>query len=370
MNNNIEVSISVVIPIYNGEEWIKRCILSVISQRVDNIEIICIDDGSTDRSFEILKKLEKEYNNLMVITQENQGVSVTRNTGIKNATGRWIAFLDVDDVWLPNIINKQKIKEWERNEFDLIAFKNCNSNEKITRFQMKGERQKQVILGGNSSIWCVSDHMGAMLYSRNIIDKYKIHFYEDLKYGEDTIFRLTNLYLSNKIYIENDTLYVYVKNKKSAMHTLKIEAVPYYESIIKGYLRMQTELNALKIIEKGEMTFGTDAAWIYLLDMAIAQCESLKGMKAVDEFQEKYSKIYQQKSYKLYEKQLKELDLMKNHRLIFECKYWFIGIVKYNFKKFYSLSLVYTMVERLKYRERKQIYDREELRKDRNFYGK
>lgn len=64
MNNNIEVSISVIIPIYNGEEWIKRCILSVISQGVDNIEIICIDDGSTDRSFEILKKLEKEYNNL------------------------------------------------------------------------------------------------------------------------------------------------------------------------------------------------------------------------------------------------------------------------------------------------------------------
>lgn len=106
------------------------------------------------------------------------------------------------------------------------------------------------------------------------------------------------------------------------------------------------------------MTFGTDAAWIYLLDMAIAQCESLKGMEAVDEFQKKYSKIYRQKSYKLYEKQLKELDLMKNYRLIFQCKYWFIGIVKYIFKKIYSLSLVYTMVERLKYRERKQIKEK------------
>lgn len=234
MKNNFEKSISVIIPVYNGVKWIERCILSVMAQEIKNIEIICIDDGSTDGSYEKLQNLKKKYNNLVVIRQKNQGVSVARNTGIKNAIGKWIAFLDIDDIWLPNVLTNKKIQEWEENKVDLIAFKNCNSNEKITRFQMKAERQKQIISGGNSSIWCVSDCMGAMLYSKNIIDQYGIHFYEELKYGEDTIFRLTNLYLSNKIYITNDTLYVYVKNRESAMHKLKINAVPYYESIIKG----------------------------------------------------------------------------------------------------------------------------------------
>lgn len=309
MKNNFEKSISVIIPVYNGVKWIERCILSVMAQEIKNIEIICIDDGSTDGSYEKLQNLKKKYNNLVVIRQKNQGVSVARNTGIKNAIGKWIAFLDIDDIWLPNVLTNKKIQEWEENKVDLIAFKNCNSNEKITRFQMKAERQKQIISGGNSSIWCVSDCMGAMLYSKNIIDQYGIHFYEELKYGEDTIFRLTNLYLSNKIYITNDTLYVYVKNRESAMHKLKINAVPYYESIIKGYLKMQKELNKLQIAEKGIMTFGTDAAWIYLLDMAVAQCENLKDLKDVDEFRKKYSEIYDEKNNRLSEKQLKELEL-------------------------------------------------------------
>ena len=351
MKNNFEKSISVIIPVYNGVKWIERCILSVMAQEIKNIEIICIDDGSTDGSYEKLQNLKKKYNNLVVIRQKNQGVSVARNTGIKNAIGKWIAFLDIDDIWLPNVLTNKKIQEWEENKVDLIAFKNCNSNEKITRFQMKAERQKQIISGGNSSIWCVSDCMGAMLYSKNIIDQDGIHFYEELKYGEDTIFRLTNLYLSNKIYITTDTLYVYVKNRESAMHKLKINAVPYYESIIKGYLKMQKELNKLQIAEKGIMTFGTDAAWIYLLDMAVAQCENLKDLKDVDEFRKKYSEIYDEKNNRLSEKQLKELELMKNQRLFFECKYWARGIIKNLSKRFFNLPGAYRIVERLKYKK-------------------
>ena len=90
MKNNFEKSISVIIPVYNGVKWIERCILSVMAQEIKNIEIICIDDGSTDGSYEKLQNLKKKYNNLVVIRQKNQGVSVARNTGIKNAIGKWI----------------------------------------------------------------------------------------------------------------------------------------------------------------------------------------------------------------------------------------------------------------------------------------
>lgn len=135
------------------------------------------------------------------------------------------------------------------------------------------------------------------------------------------------------------------------MHKLKINAVPYYESIIKGYLKMQKELNKLQIAEKGIMTFGTDAAWIYLLDMAVAQCENLKDLKDVDEFRKKYSEIYDEKNNRLSEKQLKELELMKNQRLFFECKYWARGIIKNLSKRFFNLPGAYRIVERLKYKK-------------------
>lgn len=345
-----EISISVVIPVFNGEKWIKRCIESVMAQQLKNVEMICIDDGSSDKSYELLQELQKKYKNIKVIKQENKGVSAARNNGIDHAKGRWIAFLDVDDIWLPNTISEEQIEIWKEKKYDIIAFKNCNANEKITRVRFKGEREERQVIGGNTSIWCVSDHMCALLYSREIINKYKISFDEKLRYGEDTIFRLMNLYLSNKIYIKNQDLYVYVENRKSAMYRLRIDAVPYYSSIITGYLEMQDKLNSFEIEEKGTVTFGTDAAWIYLLDMAIAQCENLKSLDEVMGFKEKYAFLYNEGCKNLSEDRMKELQLLQQHKNLFKCKYMLKGIIKSLLRKSLSIPGVMCIAERFKYK--------------------
>lgn len=88
---------SVVIPLYNKEHFIEKTVQSVLSQTLQDFEIIVVDDGSSDRSFEIVRKIKSEK--LKIITQMNQGVSVARNTGIENASGTYIAFLDADDEW-------------------------------------------------------------------------------------------------------------------------------------------------------------------------------------------------------------------------------------------------------------------------------
>src|SRR5690554_7984530 len=89
--------ISVIIPVYNKAPYLEQCLNSVINQTYKNLEIIIIDDGSTDNSLEICEKYRKKDERIQLISQENQGVSVARNKGIQKASGEWIYFLDADD---------------------------------------------------------------------------------------------------------------------------------------------------------------------------------------------------------------------------------------------------------------------------------
>ena len=89
--------ISIIIPVYNVEKYLEECIESVINQTYRNLEIILVDDGSTDKCLETCKEYEKRDNRIKVIHQENAGVSVARNVGIDFSTGQYIGFVDSDD---------------------------------------------------------------------------------------------------------------------------------------------------------------------------------------------------------------------------------------------------------------------------------
>ena len=112
--------VSVIIPVYNSEKYIARCLDSVIEQTYKNIEIIIINDGSKDKSKEILDEYEKKYPNIIRhIEQENKGVAKTRNYGIKIANGNYITFIDNDDY-----IDKDYIETFvnvlKENEYDIV----------------------------------------------------------------------------------------------------------------------------------------------------------------------------------------------------------------------------------------------------------
>ena len=89
--------ISIVVPIYNSEKWLEKCVKSLINQTYQDIEILLINDGSKDRSLEICNEYAKKDNRIVVIDKENEGVSATRNLGIKKAQGEFIQFVDSDD---------------------------------------------------------------------------------------------------------------------------------------------------------------------------------------------------------------------------------------------------------------------------------
>jgi glycosyltransferase involved in cell wall biosynthesis len=113
--------VSVIIPVYNAENTIKNCIDSVLLQDYPNIEIIVVDDGSSDRSLEVLKKIELNESKVKVLTQSNTGACVARNKGLELSSGQYIKFLDSDDHLLPRVIKKQvEFAELEENHDKIV----------------------------------------------------------------------------------------------------------------------------------------------------------------------------------------------------------------------------------------------------------
>ncbi len=102
------VKVSIIIPMYNAEKYITDCLNSVFNQTYPNYEVIVIDDNSQDQSVSLVQTFQTQHDNLILLRNDtNYGVATTRNLGIQQATGQWIAFLDADDMWLPEKLNQQ-----------------------------------------------------------------------------------------------------------------------------------------------------------------------------------------------------------------------------------------------------------------------
>ncbi|MBQ9271915.1 MAG: glycosyltransferase family 2 protein [Alphaproteobacteria bacterium] len=112
--------VSVIIPVYNAEKYLEQCIDSVLSQTLHNIEIICVDDGSTDDSLKMLNAYQKKDKRLLVISQKNQNAGAARNTGLKQAKGKYLIFLDADDFFEPEMLENMHKKATE-DKADIVV---------------------------------------------------------------------------------------------------------------------------------------------------------------------------------------------------------------------------------------------------------
>ncbi len=141
--------VSVVIPLYNREGFIARAIDSVLAQTKSAFEIIVVNDGSTDNSAKIL---EHYHDKIVIITQENSGVSAARNVGIKKAKGNWIAFLDSDDTWHPTKLQKQ------------LAYHDSHPSIMISHtaeiWMRNGKEVKQKKIHQKPQGWCFEENVG------------------------------------------------------------------------------------------------------------------------------------------------------------------------------------------------------------------
>ena len=122
---NVETAISVIICVYNTEEYLNECLKSVCTQTLQNIEIICVDDGSTDGSLKILKKYADKDERIKIIEQENQGLSVSRNNALKIAQGDYIVFIDADDFIISSALEKI-YQRMQLDQLDMLSYSGVN----------------------------------------------------------------------------------------------------------------------------------------------------------------------------------------------------------------------------------------------------
>lgn len=127
--------VSIIIPVYNTAKYLPRCLNSVLNQTYQNLEIIIVDDGSTDNSPEIIKKYAAKDNRIKITHQKNAGLSAARNTGIAKATGKYISFVDSDDEISHNMIKKLfSVLQNNNADISVCSFKEVYSNGKVAHF--------------------------------------------------------------------------------------------------------------------------------------------------------------------------------------------------------------------------------------------
>lgn len=194
--------VSIIIPIYNVAEYLPRCIESVLNQDNIDLEVLLINDGSTDSSGEVCEEYAKNDRRVRVFHQKNEGVSSARNKGLENSTGDWICFIDADDWIEPNSI--QKIINNNNNiDSDYIiarSFINRNGKAAIERYPFSSNLLNKNYKGTDLIIQSIYGRgsVCGVIYSKLFLKKNKIKFPLNLKNGEDSIFcTLCSIYGEN-----------------------------------------------------------------------------------------------------------------------------------------------------------------------------
>lgn len=185
--------ISIIVPVYNVEDYLPQCLNSIITQKYVNWECILIDDGSTDNSGLICDSYSQKDNRITIIHQANQGVSVARNNGIKCATGQYITFVDSDD-WIDENYLNSLLKGLYSNS-DIVASGLIQEfPDNTTKTLVPPQNYSFSLNEEHTNIFVEMNKLSlfygpvAKLYKHSIIKKYNISFPENCSYGEDLIF--------------------------------------------------------------------------------------------------------------------------------------------------------------------------------------
>lgn len=228
--------VSVIVPVYNCEEYIGTTLDSIINQDFKNFEVIVIDDGSTDRSLEIIKeKLSKSLISHQIIHQENSGVSSARNAGISKATGEYLVFIDGDDYVTGNHLSELYNG---KSDFSLVQFIKKDGDRLSTPYHFSREFMscedfiKKELNMEMPFTFC------QLMYKTSIIKDNGIKFNPDLVYGEDIDFALRALIYGDEVTISNEATYYYLQHPQSAINTSefrRFEVIEIFEGIADFY---------------------------------------------------------------------------------------------------------------------------------------
>jgi len=251
--------ISIIIPIYNAENYIGKTIESFINQSFKDFELIMVNDGSRDDSVKIAKKkLEKSNLKYQLIDQKNMGVSGARNTGIEEVSGDYILFFDDDDFikdhYFDNIVEVIKNKELDAIFWGYdVSDENGNIIRKYEQVYsyidgvLHGKKVVQKLLKGELNI-----RIGSCLFNKKVIFDNNFRFIRDIRYGEDQEFHTRVLLKCKRVASIKESKMVYLKRKNSASHEIapyRLDALKAYEILLKDLKKEGEYKNAYKLLK-------------------------------------------------------------------------------------------------------------------------
>lgn len=222
--------VSVIIPVYNSEKYLEKCIKSILKQSYKDFEIIIVNDGSTDRSYEICEKYAKKSNNIKLFSHNNRGVSYSRNVGIEKSSGDYLLFVDSDD-WLEE--NAIKILMEKINEnVDMVIFNYYINEREIFHIHNDKKLKSNVALQNLFKSNYGRGYLWNKIYKKEIIEKNNLRFDEKIAMCEDLLFNYQYiLCVEDVLYIKN-SLYHYKYVLGSSSHSKVNER---YLSLILAY---------------------------------------------------------------------------------------------------------------------------------------
>ena len=223
--------ISVIVPVYNGAEFLRSCVDSILAQSFCDLEIILVDDGSTDESPEICERYAAQDGRIICIHQENAGAAAARNRGLKAAAGKYIAFVDSDD-WIDPDMYETMVNTAEARSCDLVicdCLKESEAGSQIYTHELPGgfyDRDAMVsgyfpqLLMPDSMEYPVTISNWLLLIRREIIEKNRLLFPEGMRFSEDLLFGSeVGYYAQSMTYLKGYTPYHYRQNPASVTHT-------------------------------------------------------------------------------------------------------------------------------------------------------
>ena len=234
------IKVSIITPVYNVDKYLEECIESILKQDYRNIELILVDDGSTDNSKEIIKRYAKIDNRIKAVFQKNMGAPTARNKGIELATGEYILFFDSDDVLEENIISEM-VSKIEQDNADLLIgnFIEIDENSKKLSDKIFFREEKTINDSIIKECSLFQPVPGNKLYKKEIIKNNNLRF-ADVKIAQDLNFYIKYLLFIKKVTCINKFVYKYriIQGSISRTYSMKIlDITNSFEDVKKLYIK-------------------------------------------------------------------------------------------------------------------------------------
>lgn len=310
---NKEIKVSIIVPVYNTEKYLRKCIESLINQTYTNIEIVLVDDGSTDNSLSIMKEYNNTDSRIVIITQPNSGIYLARNAGINIATGEYLMFVDADD-WINEDAIEMLIKKIIKFDVDLVKYRII--------FE-PSEKESAIILNSDKDDVLVKEETKNKIYdllintnrlnnlANEIVKKELIKSTtksERISQGEDALRNYEIFTNADRILIIPDCLYHYRTNENSTTNSLKKEKI--VSNINDIFIVYKYKLQYMKKWNYTEKKYLKKTA-IRLNDFLTNQLLKLYKVKDIsnEEIKQIYRNIYNNETYISLSKNIDSRDI-------------------------------------------------------------